>query len=90
MTSLRYVQMKYKCILCKGDLSFILMINSNHTSIKHQFKYNQVLPLAGNDATVLSSLGGAESDSQIRILKRRHWLFLVLNNYHTYITNRFR
>ena len=35
-----------------------IVFNSNHTSIMHRFRYNQVLPFAGNDVIVLSPLGG--------------------------------
>ena len=38
-----------------------IVFNSNHTSIMHRFRYNQVLPYAGNDVIVLSPLGGAVS-----------------------------
>ena len=40
-------------------------------TIRHRFRYNQVLQLAGNDVIVLSPRGGAASDFQIRILKVR-------------------
>ena len=36
-----------------------LVFNSDHTSIMHRFRYNQVLPLAGNEVIVLSPRGGA-------------------------------
>ena len=47
----------------------MLVFDSNHTSIMHRFRYNQVLPFAGNDVIVLSPLGGAVSDFSPRILK---------------------
>ena len=52
----------YRDGLWKGDLDLITVISSNHTSIMHRFRYNQVLSLAGNDVRVISSLG-AESKS---------------------------
>ena len=53
------VQVKSECILCKSDHDFMLVSNNNHTSIMHRFRYNQVLPLTGNDFLLFSSLGGA-------------------------------
>ena len=43
----------------KSDHNYILVFNSNHSSIMHRFWYNQVLPFAGNDVKVLSPRGGA-------------------------------
>ena len=60
----------------KGDPDFILVFNGNHTSMMHRFRYNQVLPLAGNDVIVLSPQGGAVSDYQIQILKGWPWLYI--------------
>ena len=62
--------------LCKGDPDFITVISSNHTSIMHHFRYNQVLPLPGNDVIVKSPLGGAESNSLGWILEGRPRLFI--------------
>ena len=60
----------------KGDPDFILVINNNNTSIMHRFRYNQVLPLSGNDVIVMSPLGGAEDNSVGWILKGRPRLYI--------------
>ena len=52
-------QVVYREGLWKGDPDFITVISSNQTSIMLRFRYNQVLPLAGNDVIVLSLQGGA-------------------------------
>ena len=41
----------------------------------HRFRYNQVLPFAGNDVLVLSPLGGAAAELYVRILKGRPQLY---------------
>ena len=53
------LQLNYMWGFWKGDHKVILVFDSNHTSIMHHFRYNQVLPLAGIDVVVLSSQGGA-------------------------------
>ena len=63
--------MIFYCGIGKGDPDFILVFNSNHTSITHRLRYNQVLLLTGNDVIVLYSLGGAASDFLLRNWKGR-------------------
>ena len=46
-----------KCGYWKGYYDLILVFNSNQRSIMHCFRYNEILPLAGNDVIRLSSLG---------------------------------
>ena len=74
----------------KGDPDFILVINNYNKSIMHRFRYNQVLPLSGNDVIVISPLGA---------LKVIHWsgfwkddpdFILVFDNIHTSIMQSFR
>ena len=82
MTSYRFLpsgalQVFYRDGLLKGDPDFITVISSNHTSIMHRFRYNQVLPLAENDVRVLSPLGGAESNSLEWILEGRPRLYII-------------
>ena len=55
--------MDYECRFLKGDHNFILVFNSNHTSIAHLFRYNQLLPLVGNDVIVLFPQGGAAGEA---------------------------
>ena len=62
--------------ILKGWPQLQIVFNSNHTSIMHHFRYNPVLPLAGNDVIVLSPFGGAVSDFPPRILKGRPWLYI--------------
>ena len=54
--------MKSECISRKSDNDFVLAFNNNHTSIMHRFRYNQVLPLSGNDVIVISPLRGADGN----------------------------
>ena len=42
--------MKSECILCKSDHDFMLVFNNSHML----FRYNQVLPLTGNDVLLFS------------------------------------
>ena len=51
------------------------MFNGNHTSIIHQFRYNEVFLSAENDVIALSPLGGAVDDLSLRILKERPRLY---------------
>ena len=44
---LQYIHYKNKIV--KGDPYIILVIKSNHTTVPHRLRYNQVLPLTGND-----------------------------------------
>ena len=54
--------MKSECNLCKGEraTTTMLVFNSNHTPIMHRFRYNQVLPLTGNDVMLFSLLGALQ------------------------------
>ena len=64
----------------EGYRDFILVSNSNHTSVLHRFRFNQVFPLAGNDGTVLSPQDGAAAELFVRNLrerKQRLILFIV-------------
>ena len=42
----------------------------------HRFRYNQVLPFAGNDVTVLSPQGGTAAELFVPILKERPQLHI--------------
>ena len=44
----------------------------------HSFRFDQVLPLAGNDVIVLYPQGGAEAELYVRILKGRPQLYIIL------------
>ena len=68
--------MVYRDGLWKGDPDFITMISSNHTSIIHRFRYNQVLPLAGSDLIVIPTLGDAGAELYVRILEGRPRLYI--------------
>ena len=82
--------LNYMCDFWKGDHDFILVFNSNNTSIMHRIQYNQVLPLAGNDVIVSSPLGGAVSVFLPRILEGWPWLYIhVALTFFVYILNRF-
>ena len=54
------------------------MFNGNHTSIIHQFRYNEVFLLAGNDVIALTPLGDAVGDLSLRILKERPQLSILI------------
>ena len=82
--------MKSECMLCKGDYDFILVFNSIHMSIMHRFRYDQVLPLPGNDVIVISPLGGAEVIHCGGFWKSDPDFILVFNSNHTSILHRFR
>ena len=60
----------------KGNPDFISVINNNNMSILHRFRYNQVLPLSGNDVKVISPLGGAEGNSLGWIWEGRPRLYI--------------
>ena len=70
------LQVKFKCIICTNNPDFISVFNSNYTSILHCFRYNQLLPLAGNDVISLSPQGGAAGDLRRLILEGRHQLYI--------------
>ena len=44
----------------------------------HRFRYNQVLPLTGNDVIVLSPQEGAAAELYVRILKGRPQLYISI------------
>ena len=69
-------QANSECRFSKSYRDFILVFNSNHTSIMHRFRYNQVEPLAGNDVLVLSPLRGAAAELCVRILVGRPRLYI--------------
>ena len=49
----------YKLGIWKGDPDFVVVFNSNDTSIIYRLRYKQVLLLAGNDVIASSPVGGA-------------------------------
>ena len=70
------LQVVCRDVLLMGDPDFILVINNNNTSVMHRFRYNQVLPLSGNDVIVIYPLGGAEGNSLWRIREARPRLYI--------------
>ena len=82
--------MKSEYILCKSDHDFILVFNKNHTSIMHRFRYNQVLPINGNDVVLFSSLRGAAGSLSRWIMKERPDFITVDSGNHMSIMHRFR
>ena len=83
------LQLNYMCEFWKSYRNLILVFNSNHTSVMHRFRYNQVLPFAGNDVIVLSSRGALQTNSKCGFWKGYRDLILVFNNNHTSIIHSF-
>jgi hypothetical protein len=71
----------------------MLVLYSNHTSIMHRLRSNQVLPLAENYVIVLSPLGGAASYFLLRNWRGRPRLYILVfnsNHKHASIAHRLR
>jgi hypothetical protein len=64
------------------------VFNSNHMSITHRLRYNQVLPLTGNDVIVLHPLGGAASEFHYGIRKGNPDFMFMLHEHFASILNR--
>ena len=64
------------------DPDFVLVFNGNNTSVMHRFKYNQVLPLAGNDVIVLSRPGALRAiiNTDFERATLLHWYFVYVLN----------
>ena len=77
------LQLIHKCGFLKGYPDFTLVFNRNQASIAYRSQYIQLLPVAGYDVIVLLPLWGAASDSWIRMLQGRPWLYLVFNSNNT-------
>jgi hypothetical protein len=54
--------------LGKDDRDFIVVFYSSYTSIMHRLRYNQVLPLTGNDVRLFTPQEGAANDSFMQSL----------------------
>ena len=65
--------------ILKGDNNFMWVFKSNHTSIMHvRFRYNKVLPSAGNDVIVLSPRGGAAGEVWMHVRQERQRLHISI------------
>ena len=56
------------CGFWESDLLLISVFNGNHTSIIHQFRYNEVFLVAQNDVIAFFPLGGVSGESSLRTL----------------------
>ena len=74
----------------KGNSDFILVINNHNTSIMHRFRYNQVVPLSGNDVIVISPLGAMTVTHWGGFWKGDPDFMLFFDNIHTSIMHSFR
>ena len=87
-------QVIFECVFRKGDHNFISAFDnnhmSNHMSIMHHFRYNQVLSSAGNDVIVLSPQRALQVNNKGGFWKGNHDFMLVFKNNHTSIMHRFR